>query len=113
MLTLINLRWKTVLVFENFIIFNFSIKTFFYLSTYDVASLSKNQSSKNQYSFNNKAMMKSYSKNQLKKCAKVSCFLESSVKCDGCDCGDDENGCCCLNKEKFFEHNRHLKKFNY
>ena len=35
-------------------------------------SLSKNQSSKNQYSFNNKAMMKSYSKNQLKKCAEVS-----------------------------------------
>jgi hypothetical protein len=61
-------------------------------------------------------MMKSNSKNQLKKWAKVSCSLDSSVKCDPCDCGDDEDDDCdddCgyLNKEKLFELNRHLKKF--
>ena len=77
------------------------------------SSLSKNLGSNNKYSLNKNGMMKLNSKNQLKKCAKVSCLLESSVKCDGCDCGDDEDGCCCLNKKKFFEHHQGLKKFNY
>ena len=82
------------------------------------SSLSKTLGSNNKYSLNNKGMMKSNSKNQLKKCAKVSCSLDSSVKCDPCDCGDDDcddcdNDCGCLNREKLFEHNKRLKKFKY
>ena len=76
--------------------------------------LSSCSSSKSQ-SPNKKGKMKADSQNQMKKCSKVRCSLESSVKCEGCDCGDDQDDCCCLQlkKEKFLEFNQNLRKIDY